>query len=132
MIELDLGRIEKEFLRTMSVFNSYQTTNFGMVQIGSICRRKYKCNLTIKISYRMGRKYCGKRRKCWLSAFSPFPTMISKGFFPRVFNSQDCVVNGSLPTLPNNKILDGSKLKSILMGECNTILSAYTKYRHLG
>ena len=25
----------------------------------------------------------GKRRKCWLPAFSPFPTMFSKGFFPR-------------------------------------------------
>ena len=23
------------------------------------------------------RKYCGKRRKCWLPAFSPFPTMFS-------------------------------------------------------
>ena len=27
-----------------------------------------------------GRKHCGKRRKCWLPAFSPFPTMFSKGF----------------------------------------------------
>ena len=26
-------------------------------------------------------KHCGKRRKCWLPAFSPFPTMFSKGFF---------------------------------------------------
>ena len=25
-----------------------------------------------------GRKHCGKRRKCWLPAFSPFPTMFSK------------------------------------------------------
>ena len=24
------------------------------------------------------RKHCGKRRKCWLPAFSPFPTMFSK------------------------------------------------------
>ena len=23
------------------------------------------------------RKHCGKRRKCWLPAFSPFPTMFS-------------------------------------------------------
>ena len=28
-----------------------------------------------------GRKHCGKRRKCWLPAFYPFPTMYSKGFF---------------------------------------------------
>ena len=33
----------------------------------------------------MGKKHCGKRRKCWLSEFSPFPTMFSKGFFFRVF-----------------------------------------------
>ena len=26
----------------------------------------------------MVRKHCGKRRKCWLSAFSPFPTMFFK------------------------------------------------------
>ena len=32
-------------------------------------------------------------RECWLPAFSPFPTMFSKGFFPRVVISQDCVVN---------------------------------------
>ena len=39
-----------------------------------------------------GRKYCGKRRKCWLPAFSPFPTMFSKGLFPRVVKSRDCGV----------------------------------------
>ena len=27
-----------------------------------------------------------------LPAFSPFPTMFSKAFFPRVVKSQDCVV----------------------------------------
>ena len=26
----------------------------------------------------------GKRQKCWLSAFSPFPTMFSKDFFASV------------------------------------------------
>ena len=35
----------------------------------------------------------GKRRKCWLPAFSTFPTMFSKAFFFRVVKSQDCVVN---------------------------------------
>ena len=38
--------------------------------------------------------------------------------------------------LPDDKVLDWSKLKQIAddisMGECNTILSAYTMYRHLG
>ena len=26
-------------------------------------------------------KHCRKRRKCWLPAFSPFPTMFSEAFF---------------------------------------------------
>ena len=29
------------------------------------------------------RKHCGKRRKCWLPAFSPFPTMFSKKLSPK-------------------------------------------------
>ena len=33
-----------------------------------------------------------KKRKCRSPAFSPFPTMFSKGFFTRVVKSQDCVV----------------------------------------
>ena len=36
----------------------------------------------------------GKRRKCWLPAFSPFPTMFLTGFFFRVVKSRDCVVKG--------------------------------------
>ena len=39
-----------------------------------------------------GRKHCGKRGKCWLPAFSPFPTMFSKAFIFRVVKSLDCVV----------------------------------------
>ena len=39
-----------------------------------------------------GRKHCGKRRKCCLSAFSSIPTMFSKGFSLRIVESRDCVV----------------------------------------
>ena len=39
----------------------------------------------------MGRKQFGKGRKCWLTAFSPFPTMFSKGLSLRVVKSRDCV-----------------------------------------
>ena len=55
-------------------------------------RRKHKCDGKIEICFGKGRKHCGKRRKCWLPAFSPFPTMISKGFFLKVVKSWDCVV----------------------------------------
>ena len=36
----------------------------------------------------------GENRKCWLSAFSPFPTMFSKTFFSRGVRSQYCLVQG--------------------------------------
>ena len=53
-----------------------------------------KINVTkkIEISFSEGRKHCGKRRKCWLPAFSPFPRMFSKGFLFSVFKSWDFVV----------------------------------------
>ena len=37
------------------------------------------------------RKHCGKRRKCWLPAFSPSPSIFSKAFFSRGIKSWDCV-----------------------------------------
>ena len=38
-----------------------------------------KINMTkYKICFVKGRKHCGKRTKCWLPEFSPFPTMFSK------------------------------------------------------
>ena len=40
----------------------------------------------------MGRKYCGKRRKCCLAAFSPCPTMFSKSYLSRVVKSLECMV----------------------------------------
>ena len=51
-----------------------------------------KCNFKAEILFRMGRKQCGIRRKCWLPTFSPFRTMFSRGFIYRVFRSLDCVV----------------------------------------
>ena len=51
-----------------------------------------KINVTPKICLRKGRKQCGKRRKCRLPAFFPFPTMFSNGFLYRVIFSRDCVV----------------------------------------
>ena len=34
----------------------------------------------------------GKKRKCWLPAFSPFPTVFPNGFFERVVKNRRCVV----------------------------------------
>ena len=65
-----------------------------------------KLNLAEKLKFVLGRvekKHCGKRRKCWLPAFSPFPTMVSKGFFPSVVKGRDCVVKSlfNLPSISN-------------------------------
>ena len=40
------------------------------------------------ICFGKGRKQFGKRRKCWLPAFSPFPKMFSKASFFRVVKSR--------------------------------------------
>ena len=48
--------------------------------------------LNIEMCFREGRKHSGKRRKCWLPIFFPFPTMFSKAFFLRVVKRLDCQV----------------------------------------
>ena len=66
--------------------------NLRLVEILNICRRQIKCDRKIEICFRKGRKHCGKRRKCWLPAFSLFPTMFSKCFLFKVVKSRDGVV----------------------------------------
>ena len=39
--------------------------------------------------------HTGKGRKCWLPAFSPFPTVFSKAFFHRNIKSRFCVVKSA-------------------------------------
>ena len=42
------------------------------------------------------RKHCGKRRKCWLLAFSPFsPHCFLKPFFCRIVKSRNYLVKSS-------------------------------------
>ena len=53
---------------------------------------KINVNEKSEIWFGKGRKHCGKRRKCWLPAFSPIPTMFSKSFLPKIVKSRDCVV----------------------------------------
>ena len=74
----------------------YQTT----ILILSLSKSKVFADDKIKVTenlqffFMKGRKHCGKWRKCWLPAFSSFPTMFSKGFFLRGVKSRDCVVMG--------------------------------------
>ena len=52
-----------------------QTKHFGLDKTESICRRQNKYRTYDEFCHRQGGKHCGKRRKCWLPTFSPFPTM---------------------------------------------------------
>ena len=70
--------------------------NFRPDQIQSICRRQNSSDSKIEIYVGKSRKYCGKRRKCWLPAISPFPTMFSKAFFSKGVKSRDCVVKSEI------------------------------------
>ena len=47
----------------------------------------------IEIIIWKGKKHVGKRRKCWLPAFSPFSLMFSKEFFFKVIKSQELTPN---------------------------------------
>ena len=55
-----------------------------------------KLIVTKKLQFALGRiqNIVGKGENAGyhLPAFSPFPTMFSKGFFPRIVKSWDCVV----------------------------------------
>ena len=55
-----------------------------------VSQRRQKVSLC-ENGLRKGRKHCGKRRKCWFPAFSPFPTKFSEGFFQRGAKSRDYV-----------------------------------------
>ena len=66
--------------------------NFRLVQIQNIYIQQNNSDSKIEIYFGKSRKHCGERRKCWLPAFSPFPTVFSKAFFSRGVKSQDRVV----------------------------------------
>ena len=65
-----------------------------LIQNESTCIRQNNSDLKIEICVGESRKHCGKRRKCWLPAASPFPTIFLKAFFSRGVKSRDCVVKG--------------------------------------
>ena len=68
-------------------FNSLPNNKFlDWSKLKAFADNKIKMTEKTKISFGKGRKHCG------LPAFSPFPTMFSKGFFYKVVKSRDCVV----------------------------------------
>ena len=76
---------------TLLLCLSLMRQTFRLGQIYNIYRQQND-NLKAEILSLMGRQRCRKSRKCWLTAFSPFPTMFLKGLYLRAVISWDCVV----------------------------------------
>ena len=94
--------------------------NFGLDQIESICRQQNICDANTKICFGKGRKGCGERTKCWLPAFSPLPTMFSKGYFFRVVIVKVLFVwkrVNPLPNCPNFIMIQREKLFKNIVGK---------------
>ena len=81
------------FLIQLIVNSLPNKKNLDWFKLTDFSDHKIKCDSNTEICSRKSRKTLwGKRRKCWLPAFSPFPRMSSKDFFLRVVISWDCVV----------------------------------------
>ena len=74
--------------------NAIEKIEFVLLVGRKHCGKRRKCWLNL--FFLVGRKHCGKRRKCWFPAFSPFPTMFSKVFFLGVVKSRDRAVNSKI------------------------------------
>ena len=61
-------------------------------------------------SSQKGRKHCRKRRICSFGAISLFPTVFPEGLFCRHVKTRVCWER--VNSLPNDKVLDWSKLKA--------------------
>ena len=87
----------------------YQTTNFTLFQTERVCRRLFQIYGKLQKVIQMGRKHCVFKRlvsqghqKVSLCgnvlivcpAISPFPTVFSKGLFPRGVKRNHCVGMG--------------------------------------
>ena len=72
----------------------YQTTNFRLFQTERVCRRQFQILRKWHKVIQTGRKHCGERGNCLLRAISPFPTVFSKGLFPRGVKRCHCVGMG--------------------------------------
>ena len=66
---------------------------FGFLKSEVIFRPKYECNSKTE-NVRKGRIHCVKKRKYWLPAFDPYPTLFGKAFLYRMFKPGDCEGEG--------------------------------------
>ena len=72
----------------------YQMTNFRLFQTERVCSQQFQIWWKWQKVIQTGRKHYGKWRNCSLRAISPFPTVFSKGLFPRGVKRCHCVGMG--------------------------------------
>ena len=100
LIKLALPKKYKiKFLDKQHKLTHYQTTNFRLFQTERVCRQQFQIWQKWQKVILTGRKHCGKRRNCLLRAISPFPTVFSKGLFPRGVKRCHCVGMGKVSSL---------------------------------
>ena len=93
----------KDNLNFEWIFNSLQTTNQML--------------LKSRFLFFIERKRCKKRRKCWLSAFSPFPTMFSlKSLKDRIVQYRVNLSYGNAFSLDNAKIFSSRTGWFVVLG----------------
>ena len=66
--------------------------NLDWSKLNAFADDKINANEKLKFGLERIENIVGKRRKCWVPAFSPFPTMFSIGFLLKVLKSMDCLV----------------------------------------
>ena len=101
----------------------YQTKkNFNWSKLKALADIKINMSSKFKIYFRKRRNHCGKRRKCWLPAFPPFPHNV---FFFRVVQTGECLVNICKKCGKSRLIVSCLKLFSTL---CKLYLSSQCIY----
>ena len=74
---------QKSFLKVSSKWLLKNKSDNGKLLLGkTYSGERFRAILALLFLMK-GRKHCGKRRKCWLPAFSPFPTRVSKASYMR-------------------------------------------------
>ena len=81
------------FVLLLSVVLSLnQRKKIDLLKLKALANDKINVIENFEVYFEKDRKYCGKRRKCWLPAFSPFPKVFSKLSFSG--SLKDCVAKG--------------------------------------
>ena len=87
------------------VLTPYHTNNYGLKsKFKAFAGNKLIKTQNPKFVLRSVENIVGRRKKCWLTAFSPLPTIFSKAFLSRGVHSRDCVVKNSatVNSFPHN------------------------------